>query len=80
MELQDLVLWMKTHNALLSTRETCLQEALYEVCAEAEEQEAAPQTVSGSVTPVSLSIIHVMLHLCVSVNVAEHPGQRSIIT
>ncbi|KAL3146174.1 hypothetical protein ABBQ32_002884 [Trebouxia sp. C0010 RCD-2024] len=44
---QDLVLWMKTHNALLSTRETCLQEALYEVCAEAEEQEAAPQTVSG---------------------------------
>lgn len=76
--LQDLVSWMKTHNALLSTPETCLQEALYEVCAEAEEQEAAPQTVSGLVTPAaSFVVVHVLLRLPKGRNpaVAALPGQ-----
>ncbi|KAL3157295.1 hypothetical protein ABBQ38_001525 [Trebouxia sp. C0009 RCD-2024] len=75
---QDLVSWMKTHNALLSTPETCLQEALYEVCAEAEEQEAAPQTVSGLVTPAaSFVVVHVLLRLPKGRNpaVAALPGQ-----
>ena len=40
---------MKTHNALLSGPEGSLQEALFGVCGEVEEHQAAPQTVPGLV-------------------------------
>lgn len=38
---------MKAHNALLSAPEASLQEALYEVSSEVDENRAAAQTVPG---------------------------------
>ena len=56
--LQDLMSWMKTHNALLTGPQGSLQEALFDVCGEVEEHQGAPQTVPGSVNTLCCHCCH----------------------
>lgn len=45
--LQDLVVWMKDHNVLLSRPGASAHEAFFGVCGDVQEHQAAPQTVPG---------------------------------